>query len=82
MLKPNSLLIDFRNLSGLHCWQLGEIDGDKKYLCVVVASIVAKYHHDQETLRLHNKYPQLLRNSKDLYLRKVNAKKLSEFLLT
>lgn len=57
-LKPKCLLIDFRNLSGIHCWQLAEIDGDKKYLCVAAASIVAKYHHDQEMLRLHNKYPQ------------------------
>jgi ribonuclease HII len=57
-LKPNCLLIDFRNLSGIHCWQLAEIDGDKKYLCIAAASIVAKYHHDQEMLRLHEKYPQ------------------------
>ncbi len=56
--KPNCLLIDFRNLSGLHCWQLAEIDADQKYLCVAAASIVAKYHHDQEMLKLHKKYLQ------------------------
>lgn len=45
-LKPKCLLIDFRNLSGLHCWQLAEIDGDKKYLCIAAVSIIAKYHYD------------------------------------
>jgi ribonuclease HII len=57
-LKPNCLLIDFRNLSGIHCWQLAEIDADQKYLCVAAASIIAKYHHDQEMLRLDKRYPQ------------------------
>ncbi len=57
-LKPNCLLIDFRNLSGIYCWQLAEIDADQKYLCVAAASIIAKYHHDQEMLKLHKKYPQ------------------------
>lgn len=57
-LKPNCLLIDFRNLSGIHYWQLAEIDADQRYLCVAAASIIAKYHHDQEMLRLHKKYPQ------------------------